>query len=278
MTGNNRLFVLIALFQVGLLVLGLLAISGVVIIGSIDRAQRAAGPTLTPMLPIIAQATPTFRPAATPSPTNTLEPTATATKVVQDTPPPGENETATPTPRPRENPLAAVEVNDNKIHLSLENRIGLGDLTLHYPDQLEMGESGVVILVLAVEPQLASLPPVAIPSPSIKGRIEYPESGLKYSDTIHLFPVMRTNLSAPGFEVYRQTQAEQHILADPEMPTIWSWILVPRKPGHQSITLRVSVPFRFTHVSDPSSYEDLFASKFIVRDIHVTAPAPAPAD
>lgn len=276
MTGNNRLFVLIALFQVGLLVLGLLAIAGVVIIGNIERAQRAAGLTLTPTLPIIAQATPTFTPGATPSPTNTLQPAATYTKPVQDTPTPSGAETATPTPRPRENPLAAVEKNDNKIRLSLENRIGLGDLTLHYPDQLEMGESGVVILVLAVKPELASLPPVAIPSPSIKGRIEYPESGLKYSDTIDLFPVVRANLSAPGFEVYRQTRAEQHILADPEMPTIWSWILVPRKPGHQTITLRISVPFRFTDVSDPSSYEDLFASILIGRDINLTTPTPIP--
>lgn len=278
MTDNNRLFVLIVLFLVGLLVLGMLAIGGVVIIGNIDRAQRAARPTLTPMLPIVAQATPTLPPTATPSPTNTSEPTVTPTKVVQGAPTPTGDETATPTPHPGQNLLAAVEINDNVIHLSLENRVGLGDLTLHYPDQLGMGESGVVILVLAVKPQLASLPSVAIPSPSIKGRIEYPESGLKYSDTIDLFPVIRANISAPGFEVYRQAQAEQHIFADPEMLTIWSWILVPRKPGHQTITLRISVPFRFTDVSDPSSYEDLFASIFVVRDINVTAPAPTPAD
>jgi hypothetical protein len=139
-----------------------------------------------------------------------------------------------------------------------------------------MGESGVVILVLTVKPQLASLPPVAMPSPSIKGRIEYPESGLKYSEAIDLFPVVRANISAPGFEVYRQTQAEQHTLTDPDMPTIWSWVLVPRKPGHQTITLRISLPFRFTNVSDPSDYQDLFASVLIVRDIHITTPAPTP--
>jgi hypothetical protein len=275
-TGRNRLFVLIVLFQIGLLALGLLAIGGVVMMDSINRAQRAARPTQKPALTAIAPATPTFTPTATPSPTSTLEFTVTPTKVMQDTPIPTRDETATPTPRPGENLLTALEIDDHKIHLSLENRINLGDLALHYPDQLEMGESSVVILVLTVKPQLASLLPVAMPSPSIKGRIEYPESGLKYSEAIDLFPVVRANISAPGFEIYRQAQAEQHILTDPDMPTIWSWVLVPRKPGHQTITLRISLPFRFTNLSDPSDHQDLFASVLIVRDIYVTTPAPKP--
>ncbi len=274
MRGDNRLFVLIVLFQVGLLVLGLLAIGGVLIIGTVDRAQRAARLAPTPSLPISVLATPTVMPTATPLPTHTLVPTVTPAQVVQGAPTPTGDET--PTPRPRENPVVAAEISDNRIHLSLENKIDFGNLTLHYPDQLDMGESGVVVLVLAVKPQLAALPSVAIPGPSIKGRIVYPESGLKYSDTMDLFPVVRANLSAPGFEVCSQAQAEQHIFADHERPRIWSWILTPRKPGRQTITLRISVPLRFTDESDPSSYEDLFASRLIVRDINVTTPTPTP--
>ncbi len=88
MAGNNRMFVLIALFLVGLLVLGLVAIGGVVAFGSINRAQKAARPTATSTLPAVAKApTPTYTliPTATPAPTNTLLPTATNTPVVLPT-------------------------------------------------------------------------------------------------------------------------------------------------------------------------------------------------
>ena len=63
MTGDNRLFVLISLFLVGLLVMGLLAIGGVVMVGRINRAQQTARPALTPTLqPIVQAITPTFTP------------------------------------------------------------------------------------------------------------------------------------------------------------------------------------------------------------------------
>jgi hypothetical protein len=106
MTGNNRLFVLIALFLVGLLVLGLLAIGGVVIVGNLNRAQRAARPTPTSTL-AIAQVTPTFTSTATPTATNTSQPTVTPTKVVQDTPTLTGDETATPTPTQMPTPSPA---------------------------------------------------------------------------------------------------------------------------------------------------------------------------
>jgi len=88
MAGNNKMFVLIAIFLVGLLVLGLLAIGGVVAFGSINRAQQAARPTATSTLPAVAKApTPTLirMPSPTPIPTNTPLPTATNTPVVQAT-------------------------------------------------------------------------------------------------------------------------------------------------------------------------------------------------
>jgi hypothetical protein len=105
MTGNNRLFVLIALFLVGMLVLGLLAIGGVVIFGSINRAQQAARPTATSTLPAVALVTPTWTPSATPSPTNTSLPTATPTKVVVGTPTPSGEATPTPVPPPTHTPV-----------------------------------------------------------------------------------------------------------------------------------------------------------------------------
>lgn len=87
MAGSNKLFVMIAIFLVGMLVLGLLAIGGVVIFGSINRAQQAARPTATSTLAIVRASTPTQTrtPTATPLPTNTAPPTMTNTPVVQAT-------------------------------------------------------------------------------------------------------------------------------------------------------------------------------------------------
>ena len=161
---------------------------------------------------------------------------------------------------------------EDTTHISLENEIDLGELTLSYPDQLEVHKAAVVNLVLALDPGLASLPPVATPHPCRKGRTRCPGSGLKYSDTTDLFAVTRATIHAPGFEVYCQTHAEQYILDDPDTPTIWTWILVPRRAGRGTITLRVGVAYRLTNPSDPRDYQESFESIVITRDIDVTAP------
>jgi hypothetical protein len=110
MARSNKLFVMIAIFLVGMLVLALLAIGGVVIFGSINRAQQAARPTATTTL--IARAptpTQTRTPTITPLATITPLPTPTNTPVVQATPTgvpgaqnagvmSGQGEVPTPTP------------------------------------------------------------------------------------------------------------------------------------------------------------------------------------
>jgi hypothetical protein len=91
MARNSKLFMMVAIFLVGMLVLGLLAIGGVVIFGSINRAQQAARPTPTPTLPAVVRAptaTQTSTPTVTPLPTNTPLPTLTYTPVVLPTPTP----------------------------------------------------------------------------------------------------------------------------------------------------------------------------------------------
>jgi len=92
MTGNSRLFTIIVLFLVGIVVLGLLATGGVVLFGSINRAQQAARPTATATLAIVWAPTPTrtSTPTPTPLPTSTPLPTPTHTprSGVQPTPTP----------------------------------------------------------------------------------------------------------------------------------------------------------------------------------------------
>jgi hypothetical protein len=91
MARNSKMFTMVAIFLVGMLVLGLLAIGGVVIFGSINRAQQAARPTATPTLPAVVRAptvTQTSTPTVTPMPSNTPLPTLTYTPVVLPTPTP----------------------------------------------------------------------------------------------------------------------------------------------------------------------------------------------
>jgi len=95
MSGNNRQFVLIAVFLVGMLVLGLVAIFVVVLFG-LSKTPTTARVTATPTLAALVRA-PTFTPTplpptATPVPTNTAPPTPTNTPVI----PPS----ATPTSAP----------------------------------------------------------------------------------------------------------------------------------------------------------------------------------
>lgn len=86
MASSNKLFVMIAIFLVGMLVLGLFAIGGVVIFGTINRQSARPTPTATlavaklPPTPTI-----TSTPTATPLPTHTPLPTPTNTPVVQAT-------------------------------------------------------------------------------------------------------------------------------------------------------------------------------------------------
>ena len=63
-TGQNRLFVILAISLIGLLVLGLVGIGGVFIIRqNLDKQAVASRPTPT-LVTILPNATPTFTPAA----------------------------------------------------------------------------------------------------------------------------------------------------------------------------------------------------------------------
>lgn len=80
-TGQNRLFVILAISLIGLLILGLVGIGGVFIIRqNLEQQAVASKPTPT-LVAILPNATPTFTPAA-PNSTNTPMPTPTNTPVV----------------------------------------------------------------------------------------------------------------------------------------------------------------------------------------------------
>lgn len=108
MASSNKLFVMIAIFLVGMLVLGLFAIGGVVIFGTINR--QSARPTPTATLAVVKlPPTPTITstPTATPSPTATSLPTPTNTPVVQATATPSLIESAPEVSGQAEAPIPA---------------------------------------------------------------------------------------------------------------------------------------------------------------------------
>jgi len=101
--GSNRLFVILAVGLAGLIVLGLVAIGGVLILRNIKNQQELAQvtPVATPTLAVVEQMpTPTPPPTHTPvpvAPTEPPEPTPTNTPVVQPTQTPTDSEAATAT-------------------------------------------------------------------------------------------------------------------------------------------------------------------------------------
>jgi hypothetical protein len=80
-TGQNRLFVILAISLVGLLVLGLVGIGGVFIIRQNLEQQAAASRPTPTLVAVLPNATSTFTPVA-PKPTNTPMPTPTNTPVL----------------------------------------------------------------------------------------------------------------------------------------------------------------------------------------------------
>ncbi len=90
MAGSSKLFVMIVMILAGMLVVGLLVTGGLMIFGSINRAQQAAWPTATATLSAVARVptqTPTTpAPTVTPSPTNTSLPTNTPSPTATRTP------------------------------------------------------------------------------------------------------------------------------------------------------------------------------------------------
>lgn len=121
--GGNRLFVILAVGLAGLIVLGLLAIGGVLVLRNIrgeqDLAQAVPAKVATPTLAIVAEV-PTKMPTNTPIPTVApVEPTITPTNtpVVLPTNTPSEEEAAaaaepTNTPVPVGTPVSSDEVPD----------------------------------------------------------------------------------------------------------------------------------------------------------------------
>lgn len=125
-SGGNRLFIILAVGLAGLIVLGLLAIGGVLVLRNIQGEQRVAQEVVpvaaTPTLAIVAEL-PTKMPTNTPIPTVApVEPTITPTNtpVVMPTNTPSEDEVAaaaetaeaeaTDTPVPVGTPVSSDEV------------------------------------------------------------------------------------------------------------------------------------------------------------------------
>ncbi len=116
-TGQNRLFVILAISLIGLLVLGLLGVGGVFIIRQNLQEQAAASRATPTLITILPNATPTFTPIR-PLSTNTPAPTPTNTAVLAPRNASGEeaasssaeeaaqaNSTPTPKPSPTRTPV-----------------------------------------------------------------------------------------------------------------------------------------------------------------------------
>ena len=115
-TGQNRLFVILAISLVGLLVLGLVGIGGVFIVRQNLEQQAAASRPTPTLVAILPNPTATFSPSPV-APTNTPMPTPTNTPVLSPQVATGEEAASsqggtqsspTPKPSPTRTPVAGA--------------------------------------------------------------------------------------------------------------------------------------------------------------------------
>ncbi len=142
--GSNRLFVILAVGLAGLIVLGLVAIGGVLILRNIKNQQELAQvtPVATPTLAVVEELpTPTATHTPVPvAPTEPAQPTPTNTPVVQPTQTPTEGESATATAQ------APPETNTP---VPVGTPAGGGDTPQEVPDT-GVGGFGIALIALGL--------------------------------------------------------------------------------------------------------------------------------
>lgn len=117
------------------------------------------------------------------------------------------------------------------------NSLGVGDLLLLYPQEINIRDSAIVRLSITPSKTLISLQSVAVPTQNPTLPLPF-----RFTDRIDIYPVMQAELSGAGFEIMSDQQPLKAIVSD--KPTEWTWTLKPKEEGSLLIVVRVSVPVR----------------------------------
>lgn len=117
------------------------------------------------------------------------------------------------------------------------NSLGVGDLLLTYPQEINIRDSALVRLSITPSKALVTLQSVAVPTqnPTLP-------PPFRFTDRIDIYPVMQAELSGAGFEITPDPQPLKAVVSD--KPTEWTWTLKPKEEGSLLIVVRISVPVR----------------------------------
>jgi len=207
------------------------------------------------------------------APAPTAQPTATVPVVVK----------ATPTSLPARTPVSpaapGIAVQDTRTQkqpdgslittarVTAGENLGLGEINLAYPETMLMGESRTVRLKLAPAQQLAGLTPVAAPA---KKTPDLPSFVYKFGGNIDLYPLMIAELRAIKFDV--KPMGPQRRNVDPTKEVTWDWVISPLAPGHQDVSIELSVPAVINGVDSQLSTDVLKNLAFTV-DVQAIQPS-----
>ena len=123
----------------------------------------------------------------------------------------------------------------NTVDLSI-NSVGIGQLILELPSEMNVGDSGVVSLSITPDNNLAKLIDITVPT---QNSDVFPHP-FQFTDTIDIYPIMMADLSGAGFEITANDQQEKVILSD--RPTEWVWTIKAKDYGNQLVLVRISIP------------------------------------
>ena len=116
------------------------------------------------------------------------------------------------------------------------NSLGIGTLELDTPEQMDIHETAIVKLTLALEDDFTSLPE----APELNGEDDLPADALRYTDEIDIYPVMNAELIGSGFDISANSSPQKVILSD--TPVEWMWSIKPKETGAHSLQLVISIP------------------------------------
>lgn len=116
------------------------------------------------------------------------------------------------------------------------NSLGIGTLELETPEELDLHETSIVKLSLALEDAFTNLPGVTVPDQDA----ELPSEVLRYTDEIDIYPVMNAELIGSGFEISSNGSPQKIILSN--TPVEWIWSIKPKEVGTHSLTVIISIP------------------------------------
>ena len=114
------------------------------------------------------------------------------------------------------------------------NTLGIGTLALDSPEALDVHDTGMVTLRLALGEEFSSLPEAP------DGDGDLPTNALRYTDNIDIYPVMNAELIGSGFEITASGSEQKVLLSN--TPVEWIWSIKPKETGSHSLRLVISIP------------------------------------